>query len=132
MTINGKYTTVRYSWIWVTLVQVMMGTSTSIRNGNTWYSSIVNHMMTNKHTDGIVKSNVTHGNQVSRSNIICGNTLSSHDRSVRVHQDAFATNYVLNSKISNACKLLREREVHDKDNTLPYLIDQCINARILE
>ena len=102
MTINGKYTTVRYSWIWVTLVQVMMGTSTSIRNGNTWYSSIVNHMMTNKHTDGIVKSNVTHGNQVSRSNIICGNTLSSHDRSVRVHQDAFATNYVLNSKISNA------------------------------
>ena len=25
-----------------------------IRNGNTWYSSIVNHMMTNKHTDGIV------------------------------------------------------------------------------
>ena len=92
-----------------------LNTLTSISSGNTWYSPIMNCMTTNN-TDGTIDDNVAHGNQVSRSSIIHSNTLSSHDRLIRVHRDALATNDVLNFKIDNAYESLRGREVHD-DNT---------------
>ena len=102
MPIDGKYC-VQYSWIWTILVRVMKGynTSTTIRSGNTYYGSIVNHVLTGKHTDGIVHDNAAHGNQVSGSFTIRGN--------------AFAT-YVLSIGNDNAYNLLGRQEVHD-DNT---------------
>ena len=90
MTIDAKYTTIKYTWIRVILIRVMKGygtTSTSSHNGNTWYSSIVNHVMTNTHTDGIVDNNIAHRNQVFRSNIIRCSTLSSHDKLIRIRED---------------------------------------------
>ena len=79
--IDGKHTTARYSWN-IMVVRVMKGsTSTSICNGNTWYISIVNHVTTNKHTDGIVigRIRLAHENQVSRSNLIHDNTHAERD-----------------------------------------------------
>ena len=118
MSIDRKYTTIKYTWIRIILIRVMKGygTSTSSRSGNTWYSSIVNHVTTNTHTDGIINNNIAHRNQVFRSNIVRGNMLSSHDKLIRIHRDALATNDVLNFKIDNTYESLRGREVHD-DNT---------------
>jgi hypothetical protein len=112
MPIDTKYTTIKYTWIRIILIRVMKGygTSTSSRNGNTWYSSIVNHVMTNTHTDGIVDNNIAHRNQVLRSNIIRGSTLS-----VRIRGDTSAMDYVLNLKIDNAYKLLRGEKAHDNN-----------------
>ena len=66
--------------------------------------------MTNTHTDGIVDNNIAHRNQVLRSNIIRGSTLS-----VRIRGDTSAMDYVLNLKIDNAYKLLRGEKAHDNN-----------------
>ena len=89
MPIGGKYTIIKCTWIRIILIRVMKryGTTTSSRSGITWYSSIVNHVMTNTHTDGIVDNNIAHRNQVFRSNIIRCSTLSSHDKLIRIRED---------------------------------------------
>ena len=112
--INGEYTTVRYSWIWIMLVRAMKGynTSTTFRSGNTGYGLIVNRVLTNKHTDGIVHDNAAHGNQVPRSFIISGN--------------ASATGYVLSFRNDNARELLVRKDNHD-DNTR----DDCNTAQLI-
>ena len=84
--------------------------------GDTWYILIISHATTNKHTDGIVIDKVAHRNQVSRSNLIRGNTLSSRDKLTRVRRDASATDHVLDFRVDNAYESLCGREVHD-DNT---------------
>ena len=99
------------------LVQVIKGhnKSTLTRSWNTQYNLMVNHVLRNKHTDGIINDNVAHGNQVcldiqhhSWQYVIVTwqeNTCSS--------RCIFAANYVLNFKIDNAYESLRGREVHD-------------------
>ena len=109
--IDGKYTTVGYSWH-IMLVRVTKGyTSTSIRSGNTCYILIISHATTNKHTDGIVIGKVAHGNQVSKPFTIRG--------------DAFAS-YVLSFGNNNAYKLLGRQEVRE-DNTHA----ECDTARLI-
>ena len=86
MPIDGKYTIIKYRWIWIMLVRVKEGydTSTPIRSGYAGYYSVVNHVLMSKHTVGIIDDNITHGNHVFRPNITRGNTLSSHD--IRWHR----------------------------------------------
>ena len=89
---------------------------------------MVNHVLTNKHTDGIINDNVAHGNQVCldiqhhwRQYVIVTwqeNTCSS--------RCIFAANYVLNFKIDNAYKLLRGKEVHDNNTHQECGTDQLI------
>ena len=126
--INGKYTTIRYKWMWIMLVQVMMehDTSKSIRSRHVWDNSMMNHVSTNTHTDGIVNNNVAHRNQVFRPNIVRGNMLSSHDKLIRIRGDTSASGYFLSSGNNNACKLLSMKEIHDDNRHA-----ECDTARLI-